>query len=453
MRIIGFDIGTTTLSAVVTDVKTGNILYAQTMPSSPFYDTALSFERMQDAAWILDAAQNCIVQLCQQFAPIASIGITGQMHGIVYLDADGNPVSPLYTWQDGRAAQSDQTGETTLCRIQRLTGYSLSAGYGLATHTYNTAHNLVPAQAVKLCTIHDALVVRLCENLEPIMHVSDAASFGLYNFSLADFDRTACEALFDLSILPQVCAQSCTVGTFHGIPVSVAIGDNQASILGTMSQDADAVLFNVGTGSQVSVILRDPVSLSCGELRPYVNGTYLACGCSLCGGKALALLERFFASYASLLGHNESQYPIIDHLAEQIPSIQDPVHFSTCFCGTREDPQKRASIENLTDTNFTPAHFVGGVMHGMAQELLAYYASFSTRPPLRLYGSGNGIRKSRALRQIFERALNLPMQIPAHREEAAYGAALFSAASAGLASLEDLQKNIQYESNESSFSL
>ena len=112
MRIIGFDIGTTTLSAVVTDVKTGNILYAQTMPSSPFYDTALSFERMQDAAWILDAAQNCIVQLCQQFAPIASIGITGQMHGIVYLDADGNPVSPLYTWQDGRAAQSDQTGET-----------------------------------------------------------------------------------------------------------------------------------------------------------------------------------------------------------------------------------------------------------------------------------------------------------------------------------------------------
>ena len=33
---------------------------------------------------------------------IAVIGITGQMHGIVYTDCNGMAISPLYTWQDGR---------------------------------------------------------------------------------------------------------------------------------------------------------------------------------------------------------------------------------------------------------------------------------------------------------------------------------------------------------------
>lgn len=84
-------------------------------------------------------------------------------------------------------------------------------------------------------------------------------------------------------------------------------------------------------------------------------------------------------------------------------------------------------------------------MHGMANELLDYYRSFGLPAAEHLYGSGNGIRKSAVLRRLFEDAMALPMQIPAHREEAAYGAALFGAAAASLAPLKTLQANIRYK--------
>ena len=61
------------------------------------------------------------------------------------------------------------------------------------------------------------------------------------------------------------------------------------------------------------------------------------------------------------------------------------------------------------------------------------------------YGSGNVIRKRDVLRRLFEDAMTLPMQVPAHREEAAYGAALFGAAAASLAPFKTLQANIRYE--------
>ena len=445
MHTIGFDIGTTTLSAVVVNSGDGTVLHAVTVPSEPFLSGFAPYARVQDATAILDRAVSMIDELCDAFAPIAAIGITGQMHGIVYLDKDGAPLGPLYTWQDQRAAQPLANGETTLARIRACTGYTISAGYGLATHTHAVLEGTVPAGARQLCTIHDALSMRLCGKKTPLMHASDAASLGLYDRAAGDFDRNACKALFSCGILPPVSTKTETLGTYRGIPVSLAIGDNQASILGTVGSAEGSVLFNVGTGSQVSVICADPSGVKSGEIRPYIDGLSLVCGCSLCGGRALALLEQFFRSYAALLGHDEPQYPIIDRLAEEIFSLPDPIRFSTSFCGTREDPKKRASIENLSDRNFTPADFVGGVMHGMANELLDYYRSFGLPATDHLYGSGNGIRKSAVLRRLFEDAMALPMQIPAHREEAAYGAALFGAAAASLAPFKTLQANIRYE--------
>ena len=445
MRTIGFDIGTTTLSAVVVNTTDGSILHAVTVPSEPFLQDAAPYARMQDAKKILQRAVSMIDMLCKDFAPIASIGLTGQMHGIVYLDRDGEPLSPLYTWQDQRAAQPLKDGKTTLAHIYERTGYTVSTGYGLATHAHAVFCGTVPVGARWLCTIHDALAMRLCGTKEPLMHASDAASLGLYDLKHGDFDRTACEGLFPCDILPAVSTKTKSLGTYRGIPVSLAIGDNQASILGTVGHAEGSVLFNVGTGSQVSVVCSEPGGTSGGEVRPYIDNLFLVCGCSLCGGRALALLERFFRTYAALLGHDEPQYPVIDRLAEKIFSLPDPIRFSTCFCGTRENPEKRASIENLSDRNFTPTDFVGGVMHGMANELLDYYRSFGLPPAQHLYGSGNGIRKSAVLRRLFEDSLALPMHIPAHREEAAYGAALFGAAAASLAPLKALQANIRYE--------
>ena len=92
MHTIGFDIGTTTLSAVVVNSGDGTVLHAVTVPSEPFLSGFAPYARVQDATAILDRAVSMIDELCDAFAPIAAIGITGQMHGILYVDADGNAV-------------------------------------------------------------------------------------------------------------------------------------------------------------------------------------------------------------------------------------------------------------------------------------------------------------------------------------------------------------------------
>jgi len=58
--------------------------------------------------------------------------------------------------------------------------------------------------------------------------------------------------------------------------------------------------------------------------------------------------------------------------------------------------------------------------------------------------SGNAVRKNPVLRQILAETFGLPLQIPAHTEEAAFGAALFAARGAGA---DDLRHCIKYQNS------
>ena len=63
-----------------------------------------------------------------------------------------------------------------------------------------------------------------------------------------------------------------------------------------------------------------------------------------------------------------------------------------------------------------------------------------------LVGSGNGLRKNLPLQKRFSAALHLPMHIPRHREEAAFGAALTALAACGVKKdLVQAAELIQYE--------
>ncbi|MBO5909404.1 MAG: hypothetical protein J6Q67_06505, partial [Clostridia bacterium] len=100
MQIIGIDIGTTSICGVVIDAKTGKVLKSKTVNSDAFIKSDKNFEKIQSADKIIKLA----TEISESFISkeTVSIGVTGQMHGIVYTDKDGNAVSPLYTWQDLR---------------------------------------------------------------------------------------------------------------------------------------------------------------------------------------------------------------------------------------------------------------------------------------------------------------------------------------------------------------
>lgn len=86
--------------------------------------------------------------------------------------------------------------------------------------------------------------------------------------------------------------------------VSLALGDNQSSFLASVGF-SDACLINIGTGSQISTISKEPFSpmskSSPIDYRPYINGYGLLTGAPLCGGYAYALLKDFYAEVLRLL--------------------------------------------------------------------------------------------------------------------------------------------------------
>lgn len=437
MWSIGIDIGTTTISAVVMDEKTKKTEASYTIENDSFFETSHEWERVQNPQRIIEKAQELLDRLLEDYPQVRVIGLTGQMHGIVYLDQNGEHVSPLYTWQDESGNQKCMNGNTICQYIKQNTGEKIYTGYGAATYLYHIKTKQVPENAVKICTIMDYLGMVLTRRKEPLVHMSNAASLGLFDTEKGVFRIKAVEQLGGRAeMLPEVTGKIEWLGDYKGIPVAAAIGDNQASFLGTVESLENTLLLNMGTGGQISLYLPKYQAVKGMETRPFLEDDYLLVGSSLCGGRAYALLERFFRSYAMALGYGEKeQYSVMERILENENMQMTPketlkksgLHVVTAFSGTREEPEKRGSIEGIGVENFTPASLIRGVLEGMSQELYEMYRSAEgcrTQMPDQILASGNGLRRNRYLQKIMEKQFAMPLQLSERMEEAACGAAM-----------------------------
>lgn len=427
MKVLGIDIGTTTISAVILEDE--QLLYSLTLPGSSFICTKNSWEKVQDTEYIIRTCLNVIETLTDEYKDIERIGITGQMHGILYINAQGKAVSNLYTWQDGRGELPYSENASYAHHFSSVTGYSLSTGYGITTHCYNIKNGLVPHDATGFCTIHDYLAMELCGLKRPVTDPSDAASLGLFNVEKLCFDLEAVDAVgIDSNMLPIIASEP-RIGFYRNIPVCVAIGDNQASFIGACSGNLKSMLINVGTSSQFSVYSAQYTSCNELDTRPFPGGGYLLVGAALCGGRAYALLEKFMRDTATALcGQSPaSAYETMEKLLSQGKPDDIPV-ISPLFQGTRMRPELRGSIVGLSSENLTPQHLTWAMLYGMAQELHNMYQSYTDIGgiPAALIGSGNGLRKNKYLQDCIAELFGQPLKMSDCREEAAVGAARYA---------------------------
>lgn len=424
MLCLGLDLGTTTVSAVVMDIDTGSVLQSCTRRSHADIPSPVPGEKCQNPDILKGLAEEILDDLLDRYPDIQGIGLTGQMHGIVYLDGEGNCVSPLYTWQDQRAAG--------LCRrLTELTGFRMAPGYGLATHYALMQTSGLHPRAGKLCTIMDDLASTLCGKKEPLLHTSNAASLGLFSLESGCFDSAALQkAGIDPRWLPPVTGETVIQGHYRGIPVAVAIGDNQASFLGAVPCPETTALVNFGTGSQISRMVPSlPEGWEDGhlEVRPYLDGTFLICGSALCGGRAYSLLEHFFRRFLIRSGmKTDSCYELLNELALEGLALSDLPLVETTFCGTRREPGKRGSITALCEDNFTPEALAAGTLLGMVRELRQMLIRMPGDPVRRLAASGNAVRINPALVQAISQGFGLECSVASRQEEAACGAAFFA---------------------------
>ncbi len=451
MLAIGLDVGTTSVCGIAHDIKTGEIVKSITKANSGFIKTNNSWEKIQDPKSLIALLLEIYNELKKE-GEIVSVGLTGQMHGIVYLSKDGEILSELKIWQDGRGNLEYKDGLTYAEYMSKQTGYPLATGYGAVTYFYDMVNGLVPKNAATFCTIHDLAAMTLANEKAPLLHPSDAASLGLFDIKNNCFDKAAIEKLgLNYDMFPAVCSGFALIGkTEDNIPVSVAVGDNQASFIGSVSNMQESLLVNVGTGSQISVLVNQVPNTLELDCRPLLDNSYILAGSSLCGGRSYAILESFLKEVASIVTGQEikSAYPAMDKLMENYEDINNPLTVKTQFSGTRKNPNIRGEILGIGIDNFNMAALCDGFMRGMAHELEDMFSEM--KPYLQnerkiMVGSGNGVRNNAPLKRRFEEIFELTMVVPKHKEEAAFGGSLYALTAAGVfENIDAAQQLIKY---------
>lgn len=444
MYVAGIDIGTTSICCVVVNAESGEQVACAGKLNDAGLDPANEWERTQDPDRIAEIVEDLIGELGGHWDRVGAIGISCQMHGVLYVNEYGEAVGPLYTWQDQRGECRFDGAATYAGYLQSRTGYPLASGYGLVTHFYNTRCGFVPHDALYLCTIGDYIAMRLCGSRVPLMDASNAASLGLFDLEARRFDFERIKELgMDPGLLPPVAGEDDIAGrTPDGKLVACAIGDNQASFLGSVPSLTESMLVNIGTGAQLSVFSETPEAIlpRIIEARPFPGGGYLLAGASLGGGKSYALLESLFrdvlASFGAAPNAPRSLYERMNEMAEE--ALQEggtPLRVSASFFGTRENPASAGSIDGINDTNLTAKQLVLGVLNGVADELLGFAAFLPDRLRSRITtiaASGNGVRNNPVMRRLLREKLGYPLRLSRIEEEAAFGAALYAGVRAGV---------------------
>ena len=475
--VLGLDIGTTTITSMAIETATGHILASTTLANQaqtrhPGNDSLGRSE--WDATAIMACVGECLATLTEQLgsrtSQILGLGLTGQQHGVILVDTNGEPCSPYINWQDRRGEHSYQGHDTYVDFLRDKLGDSararhgclLAAGYMGLTLAWLNDHQQLPTDSTA-AFIMDYAAATLTGS-PVIVSPSSAGSSGIYDVHQHAWNLNAIDALgLSSTTFPSLGQATDQVGSLNedwaaitklppGLPVFVAIGDNQASFLGSVSHRHHQLLINVGTGGQVAIYSDHAVDHPDLEIRPFPLGGYLLASTGICGGRSYAQLEQFFRSVCSDMGQREPSTTLFQRmnaLGHHVPAGCDGLTCSPLFTGTPGNPQLRASWEGVGLDNFTAGHMTRALLEGMSRVFATGYQTIQEMVPeamSEVIGAGNGMRENRLLRECIQREFNLPLRISANREEACTGAAMIAAVGAGaLESLDDAVDWFTYE--------
>lgn len=383
---------------------------------------------------------------------IASIALSGQMHGTVLLDARNDPVGPAIIWADTRSAHQVET-ITSLIGAQRLielTGSPLAVGFQAATiHWVRQEEPDRWRRVRKILLPKDYLGWRLTNvhATEP----SDASSTLLLNVHTRDWSDEVLEALdLDRDYLPDVRESTAIRGSLTpeaadllGLsattPVVMGGADAPLAALAAGAVEPGTMLLTISTGSQVIVPTPEPridprgrIHSWCSCIGPDAGGSgapWYQMGATMVSGLAMRWLrDQVFAL------PRENAYDQMTAWAAATPPGAGGLVFLPYLAGERTphmDPTARGLFLGLT-AEHGRGHLTRATMEGATLALFDAYSVLASlgAAPNRAILAGGGAR-SPLWRQIVADVFGLPILPLANVEGSAMGATLLAGAGIG----------------------
>src|SRR4051794_5028066 len=376
-------------------------------------------------------------------ADVVAIGLTGQMHGLVLLDAADRVLRPAILWNDQRtAAECDEiraaVGSERLVEVtgnDALTGFTAPKLVWVRNHEPDVwrqgAHVLLPKDYVRLHLTGDHATDK-----------ADGAGTILFDLAARDWSSEILDALaIPRSWMPPTyegpamtgtvtVAAAAATGLRAGTPVVAGGGDQAANAVGVGVVSPGAMALSLGTSGVVFATTDRPLYEPHGRVHAFCHAVpdrwhFMSVMLSAAGSlrwfrDALAPGEDFGA----LVGW-----------AADIPAGSDGLIFLPYLSGERSphpDPLARGAFVGLT-LGHDRRHLTRAVLEGVAFGLrdgLDLMTEAGMPAPAQIRASGGGT-VSPLWRQILADVLGAEIATVETSEGAAYGAALLATVGAG----------------------
>jgi xylulokinase len=458
--LLGLDIGTSGAKALLCDAS--GALLATALEEYPLASPQPLWSEQNPADWWRGSQAALRAVLAQAGVPageIAGLGLTGQMHGSVFLDESDAVIRPALLWNDQRtAAECDEiTRRVGAERLLALAGNPALTGFQAPKILW--LRNREPENYARLRRVLlPKDYIRLLLTGERATDASDAAGTLLLDLRARNWSDEILAALeiprdwlprvyegpeVTGRLLPDVAR---SLGLPAGLPVVAGGGDNAAAAVGTGIIRPGAVSSSIGTSGVLFAHSDELAFDPRGRLHTFchtVPGKYHLMGVTLAAGGSLRWLRDTVCDPEKALAPRlgVDPYELMTREAERAPVGAEGLVFLPYLTGERSphlDPLARGAFVGLSSRH-ARAHLIRAVMEGVVYSLRdSFEIMRELGVPLQQIRATGGGGKSAFWRQMQADIYGAPVEQLRAEEGPAYGAALLAGVGAGLfASVED----------------
>lgn len=425
---MGLDVGTQGTKGLILDPEDGVVARAGCayglLPDLPSGAAEQHPQTWVDA--VASVARSLLQAGGRTAGAVRGVGVSGQQHGLVVLDADGAVVRPAKLWCDTSTASEARD-------LTRELGRRIPAGFTAPKVLWMQRHEPGAwARVRRVMLPHDYVNLRLTGR--HVTDAGDASGTGWFDAAERRYDGAAVELLGLQGLLPEVVAAGEPAGWLDqggaellglppGIPVAAGSGDNMMSALGAGATHPGRAVVSLGTSATVFCRsprpLEDPEALIASFCD--ATGAWLPL---LCVMNATGVLEEVRKGWPG------KDLEALTREAREVPAGCGGLLFVPYLQGERvpDLPEARGALLGLEPGMLRSGALFRAALEGTALNLAwgleRLRALGLAVEQARLVGGGSG---NVLWRRILADALEMPLVPVREPETAALGAALQAA--------------------------
>ncbi|HMP02378.1 MAG TPA: xylulokinase [Gemmatales bacterium] len=384
---LGIDLGTTGTKALLCQAD-GTVLATATAEHPSLHPRPGWSEQRPEDWWesAVAAVQAVMARAGSQARPVRAIGLSGQMHGSVFLDSGHRVLRPALLWNDQRTAaecaeiEAAAGGRAALIQMvsnPAFTGFTAPKILWVRRHEPGVAEQIRHVLLPK-----DYLRLRLTG--ERATDVSDASGTLLLDVTHRRWCRPLLSKLgIDANWMP-TCVESdeitgkltptaaAALGLEAGIPVVGGAGDQAAGAVGNGIVRHGIISATIGTSGVVFAHADQPQTHPDGRVHTMchaVRGAWHLMGVILAAGGSLRWVRDQLGQpeVAAAQGQDQDPYDLMLAVADSAPPGSEGLFFLPYLTGERHphsDPHASGAFVGLT-VRHTRAHLLRAVVEGI----------------------------------------------------------------------------------------